>query len=339
MAVVAVVGNGMAGTPGHRGPRLLGPGRGRRQRDRHRPGLLGAEHLVRGGGGRAPRRPRGASTRAFQLSKIGGGRVAGGARAPTWCCSASGASAAPSPTSSLRRNGASRRTRGGPASTARATSSTRAGSRGPACCGWPGARTRARCWRRWAAQRPRPPTALAFIASHAVSRPGARGRDRRGDGRPAAPRPSATASTSCSPTRSRWPAPPQSYARLLDAAAAAGRRIRYEATVGAGLPIIDTYLKLVESGDRVLRDRRLRERHARLRAVGGLGRPAVLARRCARRWTAATPSPIHARTSRAGTRPARGSSSRACSDTRAPPPAAEDLVPRALRRAAASPSS
>ena len=33
----------------------------------------------------------------------------------------------------------------------------------------------------------------------------------------------------------------------------AGRRIRYEATVGAGLPIIDTYRKLAETGDRVLR--------------------------------------------------------------------------------------
>ncbi len=45
----------------------------------------------------------------------------------------------------------------------------------------------------------------------------------------------------------------QSYEKLLAAATAAGRRIRYEATVGAGLPIIDTHLKLVESGDRVLR--------------------------------------------------------------------------------------
>jgi aspartokinase/homoserine dehydrogenase 1 len=45
----------------------------------------------------------------------------------------------------------------------------------------------------------------------------------------------------------------QSYERLLAAAAAAGRRIRYEATVGAGLPIIDSHMKLVESGDRVLR--------------------------------------------------------------------------------------
>ncbi len=44
-----------------------------------------------------------------------------------------------------------------------------------------------------------------------------------------------------------------SYAGLLDAAATAGRRLRYEATVGAGLPIIDTFEKLVETGDRVLR--------------------------------------------------------------------------------------
>ncbi len=45
----------------------------------------------------------------------------------------------------------------------------------------------------------------------------------------------------------------ESYARLLDGAASRGRTVRYEATVGAGLPIIDTYRKLDESGDRVLR--------------------------------------------------------------------------------------
>jgi aspartokinase/homoserine dehydrogenase 1 len=45
----------------------------------------------------------------------------------------------------------------------------------------------------------------------------------------------------------------QSHARLLGAAAETGRRVLYEATVGAGLPILDTYRKLVESGDRVLR--------------------------------------------------------------------------------------
>ena len=41
--------------------------------------------------------------------------------------------------------------------------------------------------------------------------------------------------------------------RLQSAARRAVRRIRFEATVGAGLPILDTYRKLVESGDRVLK--------------------------------------------------------------------------------------
>jgi len=45
----------------------------------------------------------------------------------------------------------------------------------------------------------------------------------------------------------------QSYAGLLGTAASTGRRLRYEATVGAGLPVIDTFAKLVETGDRVLR--------------------------------------------------------------------------------------
>jgi len=42
------------------------------------------------------------------------------------------------------------------------------------------------------------------------------------------------------------------YSRLFASATSAGRHIRYEATVGAGLPIIDTYHKLAETGDRVL---------------------------------------------------------------------------------------
>ncbi len=45
----------------------------------------------------------------------------------------------------------------------------------------------------------------------------------------------------------------ESYAALMQAAAMAGRHIKHEATVGAGLPIIDTYHKLAETGDRVLR--------------------------------------------------------------------------------------
>ncbi|HVO12784.1 MAG TPA: aspartate kinase [Vicinamibacteria bacterium] len=42
------------------------------------------------------------------------------------------------------------------------------------------------------------------------------------------------------------------YRRLFDTAAARGRRVRFEATVGAGLPVLDTFRKLVDSGDRVL---------------------------------------------------------------------------------------
>jgi aspartokinase/homoserine dehydrogenase 1 len=39
--------------------------------------------------------------------------------------------------------------------------------------------------------------------------------------------------------------------RIESAARASGKRLRFEATVGAGLPILDTYRKLVESGDLV----------------------------------------------------------------------------------------
>lgn len=45
----------------------------------------------------------------------------------------------------------------------------------------------------------------------------------------------------------------ESYSRMFDDASRHGRRVRYEATVGAGLPIIDTFRKLDETGDRVLR--------------------------------------------------------------------------------------
>jgi aspartokinase/homoserine dehydrogenase 1 len=46
---------------------------------------------------------------------------------------------------------------------------------------------------------------------------------------------------------------PAAHGRLLEALAASGRRMRFEATVGAGLPVLDTFRKLVDSGDRVLR--------------------------------------------------------------------------------------
>lgn len=43
------------------------------------------------------------------------------------------------------------------------------------------------------------------------------------------------------------------YERLMSACRPGGPRLKYEATVGAGLPIIDTYQKLIETGDRVMK--------------------------------------------------------------------------------------
>jgi aspartokinase/homoserine dehydrogenase 1 len=43
------------------------------------------------------------------------------------------------------------------------------------------------------------------------------------------------------------------HAELAALAAKSGQKLLFEATVGAGLPVLDTYKKLVESGDRVLK--------------------------------------------------------------------------------------
>ena len=59
---------------------------------------------------------------------------------------------------------------------------------------------------------------------------------------------------------------------LWQTARARGRRILHEATVGAGLPIIDTYHKLIESGDRVERIEGLLVGDAGLRADRGRAR-------------------------------------------------------------------
>jgi aspartokinase/homoserine dehydrogenase 1 len=94
--------------------------------------------------------------------------------------------------------------------------------------------------------------ALTLMASHAVSRPvvvDVTG-DETGDLlRTALGHGFDLVLANKKPVAGSW----ESYASLMAASAAAGRTIRYEATVGAGLPIIDTYKKLVETGDRVLR--------------------------------------------------------------------------------------
>ncbi len=96
------------------------------------------------------------------------------------------------------------------------------------------------------------PEALKFMASHAVSRPvlvDVTSDETAGELRTAIEQGFNLVLANKKPLAGSV----DSYARLLSAAAAAGRRVRYEATVGAGLPIIDTYHKLAETGDRVLR--------------------------------------------------------------------------------------
>lgn len=94
--------------------------------------------------------------------------------------------------------------------------------------------------------------ALTVMASHAVSRPvvvDVTGDDTGDVLRAALGHGFDLVLANKKPVAGSW----ESYSSLMAASVAAGRTIRYEATVGAGLPIIDTYKKLVETGDRVLR--------------------------------------------------------------------------------------
>ncbi len=94
--------------------------------------------------------------------------------------------------------------------------------------------------------------ALAFMASHAVSQPVVVDVTSEETGdllRTALGHGFDVVLANKKPLAGSWKA----YEALMDTAARTGRRVRYEATVGAGLPIIDTFHKLVETGDRVLR--------------------------------------------------------------------------------------
>ena len=98
---------------------------------------------------------------------------------------------------------------------------------------------------------------------------------------------------------------PAARVRELRALAAErGARIRAETTVGAALPILDTYAKLVESGDRVRRIDACPSGTLGF-LFDELGRGATSRPRCATRWRAATRSPIRATISRGWTSRAR----------------------------------
>ena len=117
--------------------------------------------------------------------------------------------------------------------------------------------------------------ALAFVASHAVSRPALVDvtAEETGDLLSAA---LGRGFDLVLANKKPLAGPYQSHAALLAAADASQRRIRYEATVGAGLPILDTLPQA--RGERRPRDphRGLPLGHARVRAVRRLGGPRVL---------------------------------------------------------------
>ncbi len=124
---------------------------------------------------------------------------------------------------------------------------------------------------------------------------------------------------------------PASYARLLDAARGAGRRVRYEATVGAGLPVIDTHLKLVESGDRVLRiEGCVSGTLGYVLSAVSAGRPFSQAVREAVERGYAEPDPRDDLSGRDAAR--KGLILARLLGYDGPPPRAEDLTPPALRR-------
>ena len=103
------------------------------------------------------------------------------------------------------------------------------------------------------------------------------------------------------PNKQAGAGPLERYQAIREASAAVGARFRYEATVGAGLPVIQTLRDLIDTGDELHGGRRHLLRHAGL-AVQPLRRqPAILRRWCAKRWRWATPSPIRATTCRAPT--------------------------------------
>jgi aspartokinase/homoserine dehydrogenase 1 len=120
------------------------------------------------------------------------------------------------------------------------------------------------------------------------------------------------------------------HARLFETARARGRRIRFEATVGAGLPILDTHRKLVESGDRVLRiEGCFSGTLGYVLSAVSAGRPFSQAVREAMDRGYTEPDPREDLSGRDAAR--KGLILGRLLGYGGGPPAAEDLVPRALR--------
>jgi aspartokinase/homoserine dehydrogenase 1 len=125
------------------------------------------------------------------------------------------------------------------------------------------------------------------------------------------------------------------YEALVGAASTTGRRVRYEATVGAGLPIIDTHRKLVETGDRVLRiDGCVSGTLMYVLSAVSAGRPFSQAVVEAVKLGYAEPDPREDLSGQDAAR--KGLILGRMIGYRGPGPAADDLVPAALKKLALS---
>ena len=166
VAVLAVVGNGMAGTPGiaARVFSSLAAARVNVMAIAQGSSELNISFAV--AAAQAAEAAR-AVHAAFQLSKIGGGRRRS-ARTDVVLLGFGRVGRALAD-QMARRDRRGRPARGRPW-TARATCSIPRGL-APACSAWPRARTAASSWPTWAARPAGAAAALRFIASHAVSRP------------------------------------------------------------------------------------------------------------------------------------------------------------------------
>jgi aspartokinase/homoserine dehydrogenase 1 len=172
--------------------------------------------------------------------------------------------------------------------------------------------------------------ALAFMAGHAVSRPvvvdvtseetGDLLRAALGNGFD-------VVLANKKPLAGSW----ESYAALVSGMAPGGRQVKYEATVGAGLPIIDTYHKLVETGDRVLRiDGSVSGTLMYVVSAVSQGKPFSQAVREAVDLGYAEPDPRDDLSGRDAARKALILAR--LMDYRGAAPAPDDLVPKALRK-------
>jgi aspartokinase/homoserine dehydrogenase 1 len=125
-----------------------------------------------------------------------------------------------------------------------------------------------------------------------------------------------------------------SYERLLETVRSTGRQLRYEATVGAGLPIIDTFQKLVETGDRVLRiEGSVSGTLMYVMSAVSAGTPFSEAVRKAVELGYAEPDPRDDLTGRDAARKALILAR--LLGYRGPAPIAQDLVPRSLKKVSA----